>query len=125
MQNQWNDSYLLGDETIDRQHRELFALSAALLDAPDQAARRLAAIKLYKHVRQHFADEEALMKRVGFPHYIEHVNSHNGILQNLSAISKDIGNNTVDPRIVQGFLDYWGGKHIPLEDAQLAAFMKR
>jgi hemerythrin-like metal-binding protein len=125
MRNQWKDSYRLGDATIDRQHQELFALAAALLEAPDQAARRLAAMHLYKHVREHFADEEALMQRVQFPRYQEHVNSHNRILHNLNAISKDIGNDTVDPMVVQVFLEDWGLKHIPIEDAQLTAYMEQ
>jgi hemerythrin len=124
MRNQWNDSYRLGDATIDRQHQDLFVLAEALMEAPDQAACRLAAMQLYKHVREHFADEEALMQRIGFPLYREHVASHNRILHNLNAISQDIGKNTVDPLVVQVFLEDWGLKHIPVEDARLTDFVR-
>jgi hemerythrin len=38
---EWKDSYRIGDEAIDRQHRELFGLANAMFAAADQAARKL------------------------------------------------------------------------------------
>lgn len=119
----WKDSYRIGDEAIDRQHQELFELANAMFVASDQAALRLCAIKLFKHVREHFADEEALMKMVGFPGYQAHVESHNLILKKLGEVSHSIGRNALDPTIVTEFLTGWGLEHIPKADAQVAAFI--
>jgi hemerythrin len=120
---EWKDSYRIGDEAIDRQHQELFELANAMFVAADQAALRLCTIKLFKHVREHFADEEALMKRVGFPGYQGHVESHNRILKNLGDVSHSIGKNAVDTALVTGFLTDWGLNHIPKDDAQVTAFI--
>ena len=117
---QWNESYRIGDARIDAQHQNLFELANAMLVANTQPELRLCAMKLYQHVRSHFADEEALMQEVGYPHYRDHVESHNRVLQGLNAISQDIGNNTVDPSIVSAFLGGWGLHHIPDEDALIA-----
>ena len=123
MKIEWKDSYRIGDEAIDRQHQELFELANAMFVARDQAALRLCAIKLYQHVREHFADEEALMKMVGFPGYQAHVESHNRILKNLGEVSHSIGKDAMDPKVVFEFLTDWGLNHIPKDDAQVTAFI--
>jgi hemerythrin-like metal-binding protein len=89
---EWKDSYRIGDEAIDRQHQELFTLANAMFAATEKAELLLCAIQLFKHVREHFADEEALMKMVGFPGYQAHVESHNLILKKLGEVSHSIGN---------------------------------
>jgi hemerythrin len=124
MKIEWKDSFRIGDEAIDRQHQELFELANAMFVAGDQAALRLCAIKLYQHVREHFADEEALMKMVGFPGYQAHVESHNRILKNLGEVSHAIGKDAMDPKVIVEFLTDWGLKHIPHDDAQVAAYVK-
>jgi hemerythrin len=121
---EWKDSYRIGDKAIDRQHQELFELANAMFVAGDQAALRLCAIKLFKHVREHFADEEALMKMVGFPGYQDHVEAHNTTLRKLGDVSHAIGRNAMDPATVAEFLTDWGLNHIPNDDAQVAAFIK-
>jgi hemerythrin len=120
---EWKDSYRIGDAVIDRQHQELFELANAMFAAGDQAAHRLCAIKLYKHVREHFSDEEALMKKVGFPGYQAHVDSHNRILANLGEVSHSIGKDAMDSTAVADFLTDWGLNHIPKDDAQITAFV--
>jgi hemerythrin len=121
---EWKDSYCIGEEAIDRQHQELFALANDMFASTDKAALCLCAIQLFKHVREHFADEEALMKMVGFPGYQDHVEAHNRILQNLGEVSHSIGKDAMDPKIVADFLTDWGLNHIPKDDAQVAAFIK-
>ena len=121
---EWKDSYRIGDEAIDRQHQELFELANAMFAATEKPAQLLGAMKLFKHVREHFADEEALMKMVGFPGYKAHVESHNRILKNLGEVSHAIGKDAMDPKVVVEFLTDWGLKHIPQDDAQVAAYVK-
>jgi len=119
----WKDSYRIGDEAIDRQHQELFELANAMFAATDKAALQLCAMRLFKHVREHFADEEALMKMVGYPGYQGHVESHNRILKNLGEVSETVGKDAMCPKVVNEFLTDWGLKHIPKDDAQLADFI--
>ncbi|MGI9134222.1 MAG: bacteriohemerythrin [Rhodoferax sp.] len=122
---EWKDTYRLGEERIDQQHQTLFALANAMLDATEQAAQRLCAMQLYRHVHGHFKDEERLMQQVGYPDYAAHVQAHNALLQRLSSLSQDIGNNRVDPAVVVDFMTNWGLHHIPQDDARLATYLQR
>lgn len=125
MKLEWKDSYRVGDEKVDQQHQQMFDLANAMYDAKDQAAMRLAAIRLYQHVREHFADEESLMRKVGFPGYAEHVESHNRMLAALNAISQTIGRNEANPDAVSALLMDWTLNHIPFADAQVANYIQR
>jgi hemerythrin len=120
----WKDSYRIGNEAIDRQHQDLFELANAMFVATEKPAQLLGAMKLFKHVREHFADEEALMKKVAFPGYQAHVESHNRILKNLGEVSHAIGKDAMDPKVIVEFLTDWGLKHIPHDDAQVTAYVK-
>lgn len=125
MKLEWKDSYRVGDEKVDQQHQQMFDLANAMYDAKGQAAMRLAAIRLYQHVREHFADEESLMRKVGFPGYAEHVESHNRMLAALNAISQTIGRNEANPDAVSALLMDWTLNHIPFADAQVANYIQR
>ena len=63
------------------------------------------------------------MRRVSYPGYTTHVESHNNILKRLSSLSQAIGNNTVDPAVVSEFLSEWGLTHIPKDDARVASYI--
>jgi diguanylate cyclase (GGDEF)-like protein/hemerythrin-like metal-binding protein len=64
----WHESYDCGEPTIDQEHRRLFELANALIDAAfDRASNPHnfdeALNKLLTHVMQHFANEEAILAR--------------------------------------------------------------
>jgi len=124
MKLEWKDGYRVGDELIDQQHQRMFELANAMHDAKDQAELRLAAIRLYQHVREHFADEESLMRKVGFPGYAEHVESHNKMLAALNSVSQSIGRNEAKPDVVSALLMNWTLNHIPFADAQVASYIQ-
>jgi hemerythrin len=63
------------------------------------------------------------MKKVGFPGYQGHVESHNRILKNLGEVSHSIGKDAMDTALVTRFLTDWGLNHIPKDDAQVTAFI--
>jgi hemerythrin-like metal-binding protein len=113
----WNPSYRIGDTRIDQQHEQLFALANAMLQTTTHEALQLHAIQLYKAVRKHFFEEEALMRETKFPGLEGHVASHNAILAKLVGLSADIGKNHVSVALVEDFLNEWGMRHIPNEDA--------
>jgi hemerythrin-like metal-binding protein len=117
----WNPSYRIGDTRIDQQHEQLFALANAMLQTTTHEALQLHAIQLYRAVRKHFIEEETLMKQTKFPGLVAHVESHNAILTKLVGLSADIGSNHVSVALVEDFLNEWGIRHIPNDDA---AFIK-
>ncbi len=122
---EWKDSYCIGDKTADQQHQKMFELANALFVADNQAALQLGAINLYKHVREHFAAEEALMRAVDFPDYRDHVASHNQLLSQLNAVSQGIGKGQWDKQQIHTLMTDWTLRHILFNDAKMADYISR
>jgi hemerythrin-like metal-binding protein len=62
----WREEYACGHPTIDAQHRRLFVLGNALLDAilmeqPKPEIERLL-VEFVDHARQHFLTEESILE---------------------------------------------------------------
>ena len=77
--------YECGEPTIDREHRELFELSNAMIDAfmssgGDPARAAPAYDRLLEHITQHFASEESLLERHGYAGLEAHRRAHAGLL---------------------------------------------
>ncbi len=89
----WLEEYECGEPTIDRQHRELFDLANALIDAvasPDEsnAAVREAFALLSTHIERHFRDEEALLAKAGYAHLESHARAHSNLLARALELKK-------------------------------------
>ena len=122
---EWDDLYSLGNERIDQQHKELFQLAGVVMTAEDQAGYRIAAILLYKHLRVHFADEEALMREVKYPSVQEHCQIHLGMVTRLNEISKTIGQGEWDKAAIASFMTEWVAVHIMQEDYKVACHIRQ
>ena len=81
----WQEAYECGEPTIDREHRELFELANALLDASFKSESSpqvfsAALEKLLAHVVRHFASEEEVLVRYGYKDLESHRGAHAGLL---------------------------------------------
>ncbi len=89
----WQESYECGEPDIDAEHRELFGLANALIDAALTAADRdgeaaRAFDRLLEHVAAHFAHEEALLAQHGFAQLDAHRRAHAGLLGRAQALRR-------------------------------------
>lgn len=82
----WHESYDCGDPTIDQEHRELFELANALIDAafkrnsnPQEFDASLKT--LIAHVGQHFADEEAILAQHHYAGLELHAQAHKRLVE--------------------------------------------
>ncbi|NVJ90560.1 MAG: hemerythrin family protein [Methylocystaceae bacterium] len=74
---EWKDEYSVGDGGIDRQHQQLFALIDRLEDNDlDASAMSVTFEKLDMYVREHFHDEEEILKSVGYDDLDAHLRQH-------------------------------------------------
>ena len=77
---EWNDSYKLGEESVDAQHRRLFELLNDLVDScyPENEVEQVRETLdfLVNYTVQHFTDEEVLQIACGYPDYKRHVKLH-------------------------------------------------
>ncbi len=81
----WEKHYHIGVENIDNQHDKLFSIARRIVSIRDESAhnqfRRTfvgkEGIKFLKsYALNHFADEEAYMKEIGYPHFTAHKQEH-------------------------------------------------
>lgn len=86
---EWNEKYRLDIAAIDDQHQYLFEIVAriAALDSVNSDKEELKAIlgELSSYMREHFRDEEAYMRRIGFPEYKYHQKLHAEIIEFVNA----------------------------------------
>ena len=74
---EWQPRFECGEPTIDRQHRELFALSEDLLDAARRGAPLAPRLEqLVASIVEHFEAEEAILAQAGYKDLERHAAAH-------------------------------------------------
>jgi len=119
----WSDSCKIGDPEVDQQHQYLFELTNEFIAADSLREMRSLIMLLYKHTREHFEQEEALMRRVDFPELAAHQELHNRLLRRLSDLSMDVGKGYMNKPAIVALMTDWATKHIPQDDLKVVAFM--
>jgi diguanylate cyclase (GGDEF)-like protein/hemerythrin-like metal-binding protein len=87
----WQEAYQCGNATIDEEHRGLFELANALIDASfaqeEHPEHFYGALDdLLAHVQTHFADEEALLEKHHYARLAPHKRAHAHLLQKALAL---------------------------------------
>lgn len=126
----WDQSMSVGDERLDAQHREfievLNQLHSALMTAHFPgvlAARELALEGMERYVREHFADEEAFMGRIGYPDLAAHRALHEEFAVRVRRLRADVesGRTVLSSDLVRTMLE-WIRDHLLSEDGKYAAW---
>lgn len=124
----WRESYAVGHETLDAEHRELFAKAEALFTAMRRHADvdvKLATLDgLIDYAEEHFVSEEKLMKKAEYPQYEEQVRMHRQLLADVRerrTYAQD-GLEKTDLGLI-AFLKEWILDHILTEDRRLGAYL--
>ncbi len=120
---EWKDSYRMGDPEIDQQHQYLFELTNEFMAVDSLSALRSLLMSLYKHTREHFEQEEALMRKIGFPELELHLEHHNQLLRRLSELSMDVGKGYMNKPAINALMSEWANKHILVDDMKITEFM--
>lgn len=120
---EWKEAYKIGQDEIDAQHQHLFELTNALMAADDVPTLRKIIMALYKHTREHFELEEALMRKHNFPGTEGHTNYHNSLLSRLNAISQEAGQGKVNKAAIEKLMSDWAIQHTQCDDALIAAYI--
>ncbi len=120
---EWTDSYKIGDPEVDQQHQYLFELTNEFMAVDSISALRSLLMTLYKHTREHFELEEALMRKIDFPQLDIHQEHHNLLLRRLGELSMDVGKGYMNKPAINALMNEWATKHILVDDAKIAEFM--
>ena len=119
----WNESFSVGIEFIDKQHKHLFALTNQLYQAcraggdERYTAFKEAMSRVVEYVRFHFTAEQDLLQRVKYPDYAEHKGEHDKLIMQVIDFTKE---NSENKRFVPNnfvrFLKEWIVGHIGHND---------
>ena len=132
---EWRDEWSLGVEIIDRQHRQLAVMLNKIAELylndggrtdPGQRSSQLheQLETFHEKVREHFNDEEDLMRKANYPGHTEHARDHLMLLAELKHYIRDIEGGLDDINI--GTLDslkIWFFTHITGSDKEFADFL--
>jgi hemerythrin len=123
----WDDSLSTGVDEIDDQHRYLFALmndvhECASCNDPDSDLVEDIMYRLVDYVTQHFEDEQALMRELGYAESGVHTAMHERLTAEvLRYMTRFVNGDDVSAVELVDFLDGWLRNHIRKEDTSFAA----
>jgi hemerythrin len=115
----WRDTYDVGIEAIDSQHKQLFSLANRVAEATDEKEITHLLMLFYKHIRKHFTAEEEFMRQIEYSEYPNHVQCHNEMLDSLIELSDKVQSRICRPLDIENFVDHWVMEHILTEDLKL------
>ena len=133
---EWTAEMSVGNDAIDRQHRDLFGLIAVVVElaakpelaSADEATIDRAFKVLRDYVQFHFRDEEGLMAEVGYPDLILHTEEHcvfTEWLRVLEDTRRSPGTSSSDMlRHMSSYLASWLTDHILGSDKRYAPYLK-
>jgi len=127
---EWTERWSVGVDTIDAQHRELFAAINTLLREEEKTASRdLAMVLDYleDYVNNHFGLEEIYMRRLSYPGFPAHKGEHVAFINDFYDLRDEYDNNGHTPDLADKMGRYMGGwlvNHIGKIDKALGAFLQ-
>lgn len=125
----WSDSWALGIEQIDEQHKGLVATinrleEAIVANEPLAVAEVLERLATY--VAEHFGCEEALLAKAGFDELATHRKGHRGFVRRSMAFQRDARDGgMIVAQEVLVFLQSWLVQHIQVSDRAYADQVRR
>jgi hemerythrin len=132
----WKDKYAVGVPVIDGQHKELFRrvtdFVTTLRSDGDWAIKEqsvndtLNFMKAY--VVEHFRDEEAYQREIGYPGFEAHRNIHADMVRYVGEVAEQYGQSSEKEQLMQQFggkLLAWLINHVTAEDQKIADYDRK
>jgi hemerythrin len=126
----WNDDFLVGNEQIDTQHKELVKMTNEFY-AGCQIGGVVAKVYFMKtiqgavlYVKNHFSTEEAIMRQACYPGYDAHKNQHeNFVAEVTQQIQLFEHEDNPDPADFVKYLMNWVLGHIAESDRKYMPYI--
>ncbi len=119
---EWNETYAVGNDNIDEQHKKLFALAKSVSDMTDTKQVKSRFMDLFKYTREHFCAEEQMMEHMGYPKLNEHRELHEELITKLSNLSTRSFDTDHFISQFQKFVYDWLVDHIMNHDKEYSYF---
>jgi len=122
----WDDRFSIGVETVDEQHKGLFALTNDLYDACHGEGNvatehfKDTLQKAVSYVAMHFSTEENIMQKTADPNYEEHQKEHDIFVRKVMKEAANLEQGGADaPEVFMNFLRDWISKHVTGTDIKI------
>ena len=124
----WKDSYSMGEDKIDEQHKGLFELSNEIYElvksgVDDHETFRKLFIALNDYSVEHFIYEEMYMQEQNYPKLNAHINQHNAFSKKLKELALGIDKDSHIKDIGE-FVTTWLLQHVLDEDMKYKKFIE-
>lgn len=127
---EWNDSYSVGFDTFDEDHKKLFGmlntLESNLLDPTTKDSALISVINdLIAYAEFHFGKEEDVMARFDYPDLEKHKKEHDAFKEDVNSYTSLAAFGNLPPADkVMDFLRNWLLNHILKTDMEYTPFLK-
>ena len=128
---EWTRDLETGIDLIDDQHREIFKRVNRLSEACNEGKGKEEVMKLLlflgDYVKEHFAAEEKLQVRYGYPGYASHKSQHTRFIADIARLGTAFKTEGATLSLVimtNKTLTSWLLQHIGKTDKELGAFLK-
>jgi len=123
----WDNSFAIGIETIDNQHKKIFehllAIENAVAKRDPWHIVRFFVAQLAEYVKFHLAVEEALLEIVCFPERTEHCDAHARLMEKIDELEDQLQKKAAAESLV-GFFELWFVRHVLSADREYATYVK-
>jgi hemerythrin-like metal-binding protein len=120
---QWSEALRIGEPVVDQQHQRLIEMIEGVPDQPEAGDEHLLPA-LLAYAGRHFADEEALMAKAGYPGLADHRMLHKTLTRTLLAYRREFEAGHTDAYHLKQFVFRWIRDHIMDEDASFGRFLR-
>lgn len=131
----WRQDISVGDDRIDSDHKALFSIINTAEDVINGSGSRRdlerVLARLDQYTKEHFAREEEMQRRVGYPFHEAHKLEHKNLIRTLTEIRDRVAQ-AKDAysyeRVLQGLVDLledWLMNHVMLHDLRMRSFIGR
>jgi len=126
----WSDDYLIGDLTIDTEHKELFRLINSFHNhwQENHDRKSIAAVlnQLINYAQMHFQHEEAIMEEAQYKKLIEHQAIHESLIDTIFKLHQEYSENHLHLEMdTMKFVRSWLVDHIVQNDYLFRDHLRR
>ncbi len=127
---EWKESYSIGIEHLDYQHKKLFELVNLFFETAEttkcQELVGPVLLGVLAYTKFHFSAEEEEMRKLDFPELASHRAQHRRLREYIQLqIDRLNANREIDLESLKDFLKQWLTEHIPIDDAKIGVFTKQ
>lgn len=113
----WSDQYLIGNSTIDSEHKELFRLinnfHTHWVEARQQQDIARVLNQLVQYAQLHFQHEEIIMEAAGYPRLVEHHGIHEAMIDTIFKLHQSYEDQSLRLEMdTMKFVKSWMVEHI-------------